>query len=270
MKDIKSIIEDSKWVRNRLLDLGLKAGSNGSHLGGALSLVEILTVLYSRIDLNLKDESRDRVILSKGHGAMALYCILERYGILSPEDLDTFETNGTKYFAHVSRDIDKLIEFSGGSLGLGVPYGVGVAMANKIKGLNNHIYIIIGDGECNEGIVWEALMTAKNQHLNNITFIVDCNGLQADGRTEEVLDMSPMIEKFVAFGMNATSIDGHSPKEIVAALDDKPSDKCKVIVAKTIKGKGVSFMENVASWHHGVLNQKKYDSAKEEINSLVL
>ena len=268
MKDINTIKEDSFWMRNRLLELGLKAGANGSHLGGALSLVEILAALYSRINLEIKDDLRDRVILSKGHGAMALYCILERYGILSPEEVDTFETNSTKYFSHVSRDTNKLIEFSGGSLGLGVSYGVGVALADKIKGLNNRIYIIMGDGECNEGIVWEALMTAKNQKLNNITFIVDCNGLQADGPTSEVMDMISLSDKFAAFGMEVTCIDGHSPEEIMDALGDTANDKCNVIIANTVKGKGISFMENVASWHHGVLNQKKYESAKEELNSI--
>lgn len=266
MVNIEKIKEDSKWMRNRLLDLGLKSGMNGSHLGGALSSVEILAVLYSLANVENRGDIRDRVILSKGHAAMALYCVLERHGILSSEEVDSFETNGTHFFAHVSRNIHKGIEFSGGSLGLGVSYGVGVALANKMRARSCHHYIIVGDGECNEGIVWEALMTLKNQNLDNVTFIVDCNGLQADGRTEDVLDMSPLADKFKAFGLDVVDVDGHSVESLVDVLLQRNEKKCRVIIARTTKGKGVSFMENNAAWHHGMLSPKKYELAKEELN----
>ena len=266
MINFEKIRDDAKWMRNRLLDLALNAGSAGSHLGGALSTVEIFSVLFAIIEKEGKLIDRDRVILSKGHAAMALYCALERHGLLSSEEVDTFETNGTKYFAHASRDVQKGIDFSGGSLGLGVSYGVGIAMANKFRGLDRHVYIIVGDGECNEGIVWEALMTIKNQHLNNITIIVDCNGFQADGATYDVLDMSPLEDKFKSFGMDVSDIDGHSIESLVSVLQEKKGNCCRVILAHTIKGKGISFIENNTSWHHNVLSPKKYDLAKKELN----
>lgn len=212
-----------------------------------------------------KDENRDRVILSKGHGALALYTVLEKKGVMTPELVDTFETNGTHLFAHASRDVEHGIEFSGGSLGLGVSYAIGAALACKTKGLNNHIYVIVGDGECNEGIFWEAMMTAHKFELNNMTVIVDNNGLQADGFTKEIIDLSPMDIKFEAFGLKTMIIDGHDMEAVSGALALRGQDKPIVIIANTIKGKGVSFMENDAAWHHGVLNQKKYDKAMEEL-----
>ena len=141
MADIEKMKQDALWMRKRILGLALKSGSSGSHLGGSLSLVEILTALYSTVKIS-KDENRDRVILSKGHGALALYTVLELKGIMTSELVDTFETNGTHLFAHASRDVEHGIEFSGGSLGLGISYAIGVALACKTKGLNNHIYAI--------------------------------------------------------------------------------------------------------------------------------
>lgn len=251
-------------IRKRILDLALKAGSSGAHLGGSLSMVEILTALYSVVNIS-KDDSRDRVILSKGHGALALYTVLECKGIMTPELVDSFETNGTHLFAHASRDVEHGIEFSGGSLGLGMSYAIGVAMACKAKGLNNHIYVIVGDGECNEGIFWEAIMAAHQYKLDNLTVIVDNNGLQADGFTHDIIDLSPLADKLNAFGLKSVNVDGHDIEALTEAISMREAGRPVAIVANTIKGKGVSFMENEASWHHGVLNQKKYDKAMEEL-----
>ena len=228
-------------------------------------MVEILAALYSVANVS-HDDSRDRVILSKGHGALALYTALELNGKMSKELVDTFETNGTHLFAHASRDIEHGIEFSGGSLGLGISYAVGVALACKEKGLNNRIYVIVGDGECNEGLFWEALMAIKQFQLNNMTVIIDKNGLQADGFTNEIIDLSPMADKLQAFGLKTIEVDGHDMEALVNVFSSKERNQPVAIVANTIKGKGVPFMENSAAWHHGVLNQKKFDKAMEELS----
>lgn len=262
--NIEQLNHDALWMRRRILDLALKAGASGAHLGGALSLVEILAALYHVAKIS-DDDNRDRIILSKGHGALALYTALEKYGIVSSEVVDTFETNGTHLYAHASRDISKGIEFSGGSLGLGISFSVGVALACKEKNIDNRIFVIVGDGECNEGLLWESIMAINQFKLNNITIIIDNNGLQADGPTNEIIDLSPMADKLNAFGFDAISVDGHDVQAIFEALSREKSDKPQAIVANTIKGKGVSFMENSAAWHHGVLNQKKYDKAIEEL-----
>ena len=264
MANIEKLKEEALQMRKRILGLALKSGASGSHLGGSLSLVEILTSLYEVVNISRK-ENRDRVIISKGHGALALYTVLEKKGVMPPELVDTFETNGTHLFAHASRDIEHGIEFSGGSLGLGISYAIGVALACRTNRLNNHIYVIVGDGECNEGIFWEAMMTAHKFELDNLTVIVDNNGLQADGFTKDIIDLTPMDVKFEAFGLKALTIDGHDMEAISNALALREPCKPVAIIANTVKGKGVSFMENDVAWHHGVLNQKKYDKAMEEL-----
>ena len=258
---------ETKNIRKRILELALKAGNSGAHVGGALSCVEILCSIYQRINAQDHSENRDSVILSKGHGALALYCVLEAFGVLTKEQTDTFETNGTHLFAHASRDIEHGIEFSGGSLGLGISFATGVALACKFKGLSNRIYVIVGDGECNEGIFWETLLTINKYKLDNITIIIDANGVQADGPTSDVLDLSPMAEKMRAFGIDTYEVDGHSIEALNIALEGKTQGRVKAIIANTIKGKGISFMEGTAAWHHGVVNQKKYDAAIEELET---
>lgn len=265
MIDIDLIREDAAWMRRRVLELAFNAGSSGTHLGGSLSLIEILATLYCFVTPDT-GANRDRVILSKGHGAMALYAALERHGIMSPETVNTFETPGTHLFAHASRDIGQGVEFSGGSLGLGISFGAGVALACKEAHRKNRIYIIVGDGEANEGIFWETLLAIKHYQLDNITVILDRNGLQADGPTEEVLDMEPLATKFQAFGFNTLSVDGHDIEALAKAMESCLDTGPNLIIAKTVKGKGVSFMEGVPAWHHGVLSGKKYEKAIGELN----
>lgn len=258
---------ECKDIRKRILELAFKAGSNGSHLGGSLSAVEIINSLYhSGFNFNPADEDRDRLILSKGHAALALYCVLESVGIITKEDAETFEQNGTTLFAHAKKNISKGIEFSGGSLSLGISYAVGVALACKSKEINNRIFVLLGDGECDEGLVWEAVMSAVNYHLDNLTFIVDCNGLQSDGYTKDVMDHSPLEKKFEGFGCKVVSVNGHSEKEVADAYKVKSKDCPLVIIAHTVKGKGVSFMENLQQWHHGTLSQAQYELAMEEVS----
>lgn len=258
---------ECKDIRKRILELAFKAGSNGSHLGGSLSAVEILNTLYhSGFNFNPADETRDRLILSKGHAALALYCVLETVGIITKEDAETFEQNGTTLFAHAKKNISKGIEFSGGSLSLGISYAVGVALACKSKGINNRIFVLLGDGECDEGLVWEAVMSAVNYHLDNLTFIIDCNGLQSDGYTKDVMDHSPLEKKFEGFGCKVVSVDGHSEKEVFDAYRVESNDCPLAIIAHTVKGKGVFFMENLQQWHHGTLTQAQYEQAMEEVS----
>lgn len=253
-------------MRKRILELAKNAGSNGAHIGGSLSLVEILNVLYAQnLNRNAQDKKRDRVIMSKGHGALALYCKLEQMGIITAEEADTFEQNGTQLFAHAKRNVERGIEFSGGSLSLGFSFAVGVALS--CKGLGNRIYVILGDGECDEGLVWESAMSAAHYGLDNMTIIVDCNGLQSDGYTKEVMNSASLEDKFKAFGCNVYSVNGHSEDELQAAFMAQSVGAPKVIVAHTIKGKGVSFLENQPTSHHSVLKEAQYEQAIKEVEN---
>ena len=254
-------------IRQRILELSYNSGKNGSHLGGSLSSVEIIESLYdSKYHFTPSTEVRDRFILSKGHAALALYCVLESIGILTKEEAETFEQNGTSLFAHAKKNIAKGIDFSGGSLSLGASYAVGVALACKSKQQNNRIFVLLGDGESDEGLVWEAVMSAVNYKLDNLTFIVDCNGLQSDGYTKDVMDHSPLEEKFRGFGCKVISVNGHNVEELQKAYQQRGENTPLVIVAHTVKGKGVSFMENLQQWHHGTLSQSQYEQALEEVS----
>ncbi len=244
-----------------------KAGKNGGHLGGALSSVEIFAVLYSRVANvnpgNSHDERRDRIIVSKGHCVLSYFTALNLAGFISDDLLDTFETNGTTLHGHPARNLDRGIEFSAGSLGLGISFSVGVAYSCMQRNIQNRIFVIVGDGECNEGIVWEALAFAAFHNLDNLTVILDRNRLQLDGPTKDILDMESFEEKFKAFGFAVTSVDGHDVDELEAALKAR-FDRPNVVVADTIKGKGVSFLENNPACHHYVLKDTEYEQALSE------
>ncbi|MDR1583472.1 MAG: transketolase [Prevotellaceae bacterium] len=258
-------------VRLLILKIAYIAGKNGSHVGGGLSVVEILTVLYGTIlKYDLSDptsKDRDRLILSKGHAANALFAILAETGFIERDELSEFEQNGSHYYAHASRNIHKGIEFSGGSLSLGLSFAVGVALSNKIDKLNNHVYVIVGDGECDEGLIWEALMSAANFNLTNLTVIVDCNGIQLDGLTSEVMNQLSLADKFSSFGFHTQEVDGHDIESLYNGFISRDFSKPNAIIAHTVKGKGISFMENNRNWHHGVLSQDLYESALNELNN---
>jgi len=268
MEKYDHLKELSSKLRLRILELTYGVGKNGAHVGGGLSTVEILAALYGSVlkyDVkNPLDKNRDRFILSKGHSAIALFSVLEQAGFLTKAELDQFEVNGSPYYAHASRNVLKGIEFSGGSLSLGLSFAVGVAMSCKKDGLSNHIYVLMGDGECDEGLVWESLMSASHFSLTNLTVIVDCNGLQSDGYTLDVMNQSSLADKFKSFGFNTKDIDGHNLDLIVDSLESKDSYRPNAIIAHTIKGKGVSFMENNAKWHHGSLSLNEYELAVSE------
>ena len=255
-------------MRKRALKMALDCGNNGSHLGGGLSAIEIFAALYGgvlRYDVkNPVWEDRDRLIVSKGHCVLAYYPALCEAGYLSDEELNSFEVNGSGLHGHATRDLLKGIEFSGGSLGLGLPFAVGVALAAKMDNRRCHTYAIVGDGECDEGSIWEAIMSAAHFKLSNLTVIIDKNRLQYDGETCAVMNLLNLKDKLNSFGFFAQEIDGHNISQLLNALSNKQDHVPNAVIANTIKGKGVSFMENDKEWHHSRLTQSQYEVAVAE------
>lgn len=260
----------AKQLRLKALEMAYKSGKNGSHVGGGLSAIEIFATLYGGIlkfDINHpKDESRDRLVVSKGHCVLAYYSALNAVGFMSQEDLDGFEVDGQHLHGHAFRNLKKGIEFSGGSLSMGMSFAVGQALACKKKGLSNRVFAIVGDGECDEGLIWESAMAASNYKLNNFVVIIDCNKLQYDGLTKEVMDNSSLADKFKAFGFDTIEVNGHDVDELTKALSNQ-SEKPLCVIAHTIKGKGVSFAEGQREWHHHTLSEEEYNQARKEVEN---
>ena len=264
----KELICMAKRMRLKALEMAYRGGQNGAHLGGGLSAVEIMAVLYGDV-LNVDpcapfNPQRDRLIVSKGHCVLAYYTALYENGFLSAQDLEGFEKNGCHWHGHAMRDLLHGIEFSGGSLSMGMSFAVGEALACKAKGLKCRIFVLVGDGECDEGLIWEAAMSAAHYKLDNLCVIIDKNQLQYDGETEIVLNINSLSEKFNAFGFDVEEVDGHDCDQLVKALNTR-SEKPRCVIAHTIKGKGVSFMENDKAWHHHTLNEAQYIQAREEV-----
>lgn len=263
-EQIKRLERQCFEMKLKALDMALST-SFGAHIGGGFSAMELMACLYEEANVpSMEDEGRDRIILSKGHGVLALYTALWKKGLMTEEDLATFETDGTLFHGHAHRNLVKGIEFSGGSLGLGISYAVGVAKACKYKGLNNRIYVVLGDGEMDEGIVWEAFMAISNFGLNNVTVIIDRNQYQLDGPTSDVMNLHSVEEKLKAFGFDVDTVDGHSIPALLETLS-KTSDHPHAIVANTIKANGISFLMNNKVSHQCVLPRKKYELAVEDI-----
>lgn len=265
MEDCKTL---AKKMRLRAVEMAFSSGKNGAHLGGGLSSIEIFATLYGDV-LNVDagnpfDENRDRLVVSKGHCVLAYYTALKEAGFMNDDELLKFEVNGEHLHGHATRDLEHGIEFSGGSLSMGMSFAVGEAYACKLKGLSNKVYVIVGDGECDEGLIWESAMAAANFKLDNFVVIIDQNKLQYDGLTTDVMDQQSLLKKFQAFGFDAEEVNGHNCTELSAALK-RSSDKPRCIIAQTIKGKGISFMEGKREWHHGTLNEEQYKLAIEEI-----
>jgi transketolase len=258
-------------MRRTALDLAYSAGHNGAHLGSGLSIIEIMAVLYGGI-LNIDPhnprwEERDRFILSKGHGTLGYYTALAEAGLISREELMTFETNGGFLPGQPVMNMDKGIEFSSGSLGQGLSLGVGVALAGKMAGKKYGTYVLLGDGECNEGSVWEAAIAAKHYKLSNLVAIIDANDMQSDGSRCDIMS-ADYHAIWKGFGWDITRVAGHDIPALYDAFCQRHStDTPRVIIAKTIKGKGVSFMENRNEWHHNRLTKAQYDQAIAEQNT---
>lgn len=265
-----SLIDASRKMRLDCLTMGLTAGNEGIHIGGAFSCVEILAALYLiTMKCSDKDQTRpyeDRLILSKGHAAPALYAALHQVGLVADEELSTFKQTGSFLTGHPSRDVGRGIDFSSGSLGQGLSLGVGVALAAKLKQETFRTFVIIGDGECDEGSIWEAAMAAAHFKLDNIIAVIDANVLQYDGETEDVMDLGDLSSKWRSFGWDVEEINGHDFNEIIPALERRSSTP-RVVIAHTCKGKGVSFSEGVRSWHHARLTDALYAQAVDELSA---
>lgn len=242
--------------------------SKSSHVGSCLSIVDILGVLYFNImDIdpsNPKKPDRDKFILSKGHGSAALYATLAERGFFSKDLLDRYYIDGGSLPAHLDMEAVPGIEASAGSLGHGLSLGLGMAIANKQDENPGHIYVLLGDGECNEGSVWEAVMLAATLKLKNLTAIVDYNKLQSFGRTNQIISQENMAERWRAFGWETYEVDGHNSDELAQKFNMKQAGP-KVIIAHTVKGKGVSYMEDKLEWHYKSPDDYQYKSALIEL-----
>lgn len=250
---------------------GVHAAKAG-HPGGSLSIAEILTYLYfkeMKIDpKDPKNPKRDRLVLSKGHAAPALYSVLAQRGYFSPDELITLRQIGSRLQGHPDMKHIPGVDMSTGSLGQGISAAVGMALSSKHFGDGYNVYAILGDGEIEEGQVWEAAMFAANKGLSNLTAFIDLNNLQIDGTIDEVNSAKPVDKKFEAFGWHVINIDGHNYAEIEAALAEaKTVDKPVAVIAQTIKGKGVSYMENAVNWHGAAPNDELYAVAMQELTA---
>ncbi len=261
-------------VRKGIIEAVYSAKSG--HPGGALSCADILTVLYFN-QMNIdeekpNDKNRDRLVLSKGHASAALYSVLAEKGYFDKELLKTFRKIGSNLQGHPDMKKVPGVDMTTGSLGQGLSVAVGMALASKMDQAGCKIYCVMGDGEIEEGQVWEAAMAASKNKLDNLCVILDNNNLQIDGEIDKVGGMNNITEKFQSFGFNTINIDGHNIDSIIDACTTAKQTKGKptIIIAKTVKGKGVSFMENKAEWHGKAPSEEEYNLAIEELNHLLL
>lgn len=259
----------AKAMRHKILDISYSCNLS-AHLGGGLSMVELMAVLYGHVlqfeKSNPRWEGRDRFILSKGHGVLGYFSALLTAGLIDEATYQTFQTNGSDLIAHPVMNLDLGIESSNGSLGQGLSMGVGIALAAKKRQKDFRVYVYMGDGECNEGAVWEATMSAAQLELDNLTAIIDYNKLQSDGDARAIMDLADLAGKYRLFGWDVREIDGHDINQIVDAFD-APCEvgKPRVLVAHTVKGKGITFMENNNEWHHNRLTKVNYELALAEL-----
>ena len=260
----------ARTIRARTIETSSLSGT--PHLGSCLSCVDILVALYFRVlkvdPANPRSPARDRFILSKGHGAPVLFQVLAERGYFPVKDLANYGADGGVFAEHppTPKHLPG-IEAATGSLGHGLPIGLGMAYAARAVGQDYQVYAVLSDGECNEGSVWEAAMLAGGQQLGRVTVIVDFNKWQATGRSEEVLALSPLADKWKAFGWDAVEIDGHNIREIVETVErpSRPRAKPLAVIAHTVKGKGVSFMEDDNNWHYRIPTADEVTKAKIEL-----
>jgi transketolase len=267
-EELQLIDEDIK-LKQRLLEMIFKAHSG--HPGGSFSCTQILISLYEKVLLNVTpdgvDSRRDRFILSKGHAAPALYAILAKKKIIPETELPTFRQFHSKLQGHPKRNPSYGIDVSTGSLGMGASMAVGMALAFKSDRKTNRVYALLGDGECNEGVVWETAMAASHFRLDNLVFIIDRNGLQLDGSTEKIMGLEPLGAKWEAFGWHVIEIDGTSFRELLMAFETAKQMKGRpvVIISYMIKGQGVSFMQHIKDFHGKAPNLKEFEQALIEL-----
>lgn len=268
MADVELTRARARRIREHALRMVHRAGA--SHIGTGLSMADILAVLYggvARVDpANPRAPDRDRVILSKGHGAAAFYAALAEAGFIEPTQLDTFCQDGSALAGHVSHHVPG-VDFSTGSLGHGLSLGCGVALGFKRDGRPGRAYVILSDGECDEGSIWEAALFAPHHGLDNLVAIVDYNKIQSFGSVKEVLDLEPFADKWAAFRWHVQVIDGHDHAALAEAFAKVPATpgRPSVIIANTLKGKGVSFMESELLWHYRSPSKEQLEAALAEV-----
>ena len=268
----KELTLKSERNRKRLLEVIYKA--KAGHVGGDLSCLNVLTALYSEV-MNVSpamknDPQRDRFVLSKGHCVESLYVVLEDNGFLKPEVTDTLGQFGSILSGHPTIDVDG-IEVNSGALGHGLSIGIGMAIAAKMNNEGWHTYVMMGDGEQGEGSIYEAAMAAHQYKLDNLVAIIDRNHLQISGNTEDVMALESIRERWTAFGWDVICLNGDDMQSVLDAFAsiDYTNKKPHLLISDTTKGKGVSFMENVASWHHGVPSEEQYRQAIDEISARI-
>tara|TARA_B100001123_G_scaffold447729_1_gene606192 strand:+ start:1091 stop:1924 length:834 start_codon:yes stop_codon:yes gene_type:complete len=270
---INNILVLKKALIRNIVDAAYYAGASSAHIGGALSSVDIVSTLFSEFikinKENFDNIERDYFILSKGHACLVYYAALAEMGFFSKDKLKLFEKTDSFLLGHPVLNKKYGIDFSTGSLGMGVSIGVGVALALKKKKTDKKVYVLAGDGECNEGSIWESVMSASHFNLDNLIIIIDKNNLQQTGKNSEIMNLGDLKSKLSSFGCEAYSVNGHDIKELINIFSSKnKTTKPKAIVANTIKGKGLSFAENDNKFHHTVLTKSLYDKALEEIKKL--
>lgn len=274
-EDLNEIVLD---MRHDILTMVRSCGRQNGHLGGCMSAVETLAVLYGQI-MNINEilhsgrpwSERDRFIMSKGHAGIAMYAAMKHVGLLSQDMIDgPIRGEDTVLYRHPKRNTDYGIECSVGSLGMGIGYGIGLAESFKRKGTTQKVFVMMGDGECNEGAVWEGAAYAGHRGLDNLVVIIDKNGLQLDGPTEDIIGMNNMSERWSAFGFEAIDVDGHDMDALMDAFITKHPGKPLAIIAHTIKGKGMSFAENKTEWHDNYLSDELYEQGIRELGNIDL
>lgn len=266
MENIKELEKKSKEIRRKIIEMVYESGSG--HPGGSLSCVDILVTLYHsvmNINLDKKGQRIDKFVLSKGHAAPAYYAVLSSKGFIPNDELLNLRKYNSYLEGHPTNKI-KGVDVSSGSLGQGLSIANGMALSKKTFNEAGYVYCLLGDGEIQEGQVWEAFMTASKYNLSNLIVFIDSNKLQIDGKVEDVMPIESIEEKIKAFNLNVISIDGHKHNEIIEAVEKaKNQQKPTVIIANTVKGKGVSFMENDAKWHGKAPNEEEYKIAISEL-----
>lgn len=266
MMDFQAIKQTARQARRYVLQMNHRAGKG--HTGADLSEVDIICTLFMGVmDCGAARPDRDRFILSKGHGAGGLYCCAAAMGMIQPEVLTQFMGDDTLLAGHpIRQKLPELVEINSGGLGHGLPIAVGLALGNRLAGLaHRRVFVLLGDGELAEGSNWEAAMSASKFKLDNLIAIVDRNRLQLAGKTEDIMPLEPLADKWRAFGFEVLECDGHNPQAIAGAVNQPGSGKPRVILANTEKGHGISFMANVPAWHHAVPDDQQLAQGLAEL-----
>ncbi len=269
-QDLQALKDLALSIRRDVLDMTYRAGANGGHLGGGFSAADILAVLYGSVmhltPATVDAPDRDRFFLSKGHIALAHYAVLAETGFIPRSDLELFEVSGSAYPTHAVMAPEKGIEISSGSLGYGLSIGVGAALSAHMHGRDNRVYVLLGDGECNEGSVWEAAMSAAKFKLDHLVAIVDVNGQSLDGYTDDTMPLHDFVGAFQAFGWQTLAVDGHDIHALLNAFATAGTQNAPTaIIAHTVKCKGLPSLENQTGWHHARLSEEQYQALRSEL-----